>query len=135
MKRWSAFVRGIRRTWASFWRRLSDVCSGWRDKRKDTPLRPLATVHTGEVPEAPADGKIYVVGEAMHQWYVVLACPCGCGETVHLSLLEDDRPRWQLTQHENATVTLFPSVWRSVGCRSHFFVRRGKIQWCQQDDQ
>ncbi|WP_366931770.1 DUF6527 family protein [Paraburkholderia xenovorans] len=27
--------------------------------------------------------------------------------------------------------TLAPSVDRTVGCKSHFFVRGGRIQWCQ----
>ncbi|MDM9644782.1 DUF6527 family protein [Rhizobium sp. S163] len=26
--------------------------------------------------------------------------------------------------------TLHPSVWRNSGCRSHFWVRRGRIAWC-----
>lgn len=28
------------------------------------------------------------------------------------------------------SITLQPSVWRKIGCRSHFFLRRGLIQWC-----
>ena len=28
-------------------------------------------------------------------------------------------------------VTLFPSVHRMVGCKSHFFIRKGKIAWCK----
>ena len=27
-------------------------------------------------------------------------------------------------------MTLFPSVWREGGCRSHFIVWRGHILWC-----
>jgi len=94
---------------------------------------PLATVHTDEVPEPPAPGRLYVVGEGGHAWYAVLACPCGCGATVHLSLLDGDRPRWALTEHDDGTATLWPSVWRNRGCRSHFFVRRGRIAWCNGD--
>ncbi|WP_236819161.1 DUF6527 family protein [Alicyclobacillus ferrooxydans] len=60
-----------------------------------------------------------------------MLCPCGCGEVLHMSLHPDGRPRWELTRHPDGTVSLSPSVWRKVGCRSHFFLERGRVRWCK----
>lgn len=73
---------------------------------------------------------IYVVGEGEHIWQVAMLCPCGCGETLHMPVLADSRPQWRYTIHEDGSVTLFPSVWRKIGCQSHFHVRRGQVVWC-----
>jgi hypothetical protein len=59
-----------------------------------------------------------------------LICPCGCGEVIELNLLEQARPRWSVQEHPDRTITLAPSVWRQKGCRSHFHLRRGRIDWC-----
>jgi hypothetical protein len=73
---------------------------------------------------------VYLVGEGEHLWQAVFKCPCGCEDDVQLSLMPEGRPRWHATVHENETVSLWPSVSRTVGCRSHFFVRHGRIDWC-----
>lgn len=82
-----------------------------------------------EPPETPSGLVIYLVGEDV-PWSATMRCPCGCGATIQLSLLPDDSPSWRAEEHADGTVTLWPSVWRSKGCRSHFFVRRGRILWC-----
>jgi hypothetical protein len=92
--------------------------------------KPLRTVHLEELPERLNADSVYVLGEGPHKWFVALICPCGCGATVQMSLLADAAPRWRLIEHSDETISLEPSVWRKVGCRSHFFLRRGMIQWC-----
>lgn len=91
--------------------------------------KPLRTVHLEELPEQLAAGAVYVLGDGPHRWFVAMACSCGCGETVQVSLLADAKPRWRLIEHADETISLEPSVWRRVGCRSHFFVRKGLIEW------
>ena len=34
------------------------------------------------------------------------------------------------TFQSDGSVSLMPSVWRQKGCRSHFFLRHGRIDWC-----
>jgi hypothetical protein len=46
-----------------------------------------------------------------------------------MNLMSDTRPRWELTEHRDGTVSLHPSVWRKKDCRSHFFLRHGDIEW------
>ncbi|MGK7346059.1 MAG: DUF6527 family protein [Candidatus Nitrospinota bacterium M3_3B_026] len=63
-----------------------------------------------------------------------MLCPCGCGLTLHMNLIPDDRPCWQLTIYSDNSATLDPSVWRRKGCESHFWLRRGKVLWCYADE-
>ena len=93
--------------------------------------RPLKTVTVEELPDRLDAATIYVAGENGHCWFVAMLCPCGCGATLQMSLLADARPRWSLTQFDDGTVSLTPSVWRKVGCLSHFFLIHGRVKWCK----
>ena len=91
---------------------------------------PLRTVYLAELPEEPDPKVVYVLGEGHHRWFVSLLCPCGCGAMLQMSLLAQDKPHWRLAIHDDGTTSIHPSVWRHVGCHSHFFLRRGLIEWC-----
>ena len=56
-------------------------------------------------------------------------CPCGCQDVISLNLMSSQQPYWTLVCHEDGTVSLSPSVDKMSGCRSHFFLRRGEIDW------
>lgn len=94
---------------------------------------PLRTLVVEELPQDLRTGTIYVIGEEGHIWSVALLCPCGCGETIHLNVLPETRPRWRVKSHRDGRVSLTPSVWRTTGCRSHFFVREGVVDWVPKD--
>ena len=84
-----------------------------------------------EVPDDLSPNYLYLVGENKHYWCAAMLCPCGCNAQIQLSLVKNDRPRWQFkVDHENRP-SLFPSVWRTVGCRSHFILRHGGVVWCE----
>jgi hypothetical protein len=121
MKRAVAFIVGI----------FVGLCT-WLRSLFGRRVRPLRTIHVEELPEMLDREAVYVLGEGKHRWFVAMACPCGCGSTLQVSLLPDATPRWRLVEHrDDGTITLEPSVWRDVGCRSHFFLRRGLVQWCE----
>ncbi len=110
-------------------RKWWDALRSWLRRRP----APLKAVRVEELPEE-LDGKtLYTVGEAEHLWFAAMVCPCGCGETLYMNLLPDERPRWELTEHSDGTASLTPSVWRVKGCRSHFWLRHGMIEWCLLD--
>lgn len=92
--------------------------------------RPWKTAVVEDLPEKPLPSTVYLVGEGEYLWSVAFVCPCGCGELVQLNLLPDARPRWTAERHPDGTVSVSPSVWRVAGCRSHFFLRRGRVEWC-----
>lgn len=83
------------------------------------------------LPERLLRHTVYIVREDGFDEQVALLCPCGCGRALHMNLLPDERPCWQMVRHLDGTVTLYPSVWRKLDCGSHFWLRNGRIQWCE----
>jgi hypothetical protein len=79
-------------------------------------------------PEFIPNNLIYIIGERPHYWMLCLKCPCGCGEIIRLNILKEAKPRWRFTIRWRR-ITIYPSIWRSVSCRSHFHIRKGKVQW------
>lgn len=90
----------------------------------------IRAVMVDEQPDALSPGECYLIGESEFRWFAVLICPCGCGDAVVLNLLTEMRPCWRVEVHPNDVVTFHPSINRTVGCRSHFFVRQGRVAWC-----
>ncbi|WP_310503288.1 DUF6527 family protein [Rhizobium sp. BK176] len=60
-----------------------------------------------------------------------MRCPCGCGDTIELLVAAETKPCWDVAIDEKRRPTLHPSVWRQKGCRSHFWIRRGRVHWCE----
>jgi hypothetical protein len=58
-----------------------------------------------------------------------MACPDGCGETLTINLDPRAGKAWRADGREGR-LTLYPSVWRDQGCRSHFILWRDRIVWC-----
>lgn len=94
-------------------------------------VRPYRTrVVEGELPAVLKKRTLYILKEDGFLEQAAMICPCGCGKALHMNLLTDERPCWRVTHHEDGTATLHPSVWRKKECRSHFWFRRGRVQWC-----
>jgi hypothetical protein len=91
----------------------------------------LKTVFLNEQLDMPKRNTVYVIGEKGFLWFVIMSCPCGCNEILNINLIEGNCPTWSLQEHSNGTISLFPSIWRTTGCRSHFFLKKGKIIWCK----
>ena len=73
---------------------------------------------------------LVLVRDGGDDWSVGMRCPCGCGDVIELPLQLGVRPRWSLEADPFGQPTLSPSVWRRTGCRSHFWVRGGRVCWC-----
>lgn len=85
----------------------------------------------GDLPKKLRGRTLYIVQEDGFAEQAVMICPCGCKRTLHMNLLADERPCWRVTHHDDGTATLYPSVWRKKDCQSHFWFRRGRIEWCK----
>ena len=109
-------------------RRLWQIWFEFRKRLFGKPA-PLLTTYAAEMANEPEKNRIYLIGENNHFWFVVFLCPCGCGTTVQVSLLPNSNPHWTFAEHGVGTISLSPSVWRKDGCRSHYHVRRGFIEW------
>jgi len=99
---------------------------GYRWVRGQAP--PLRTLVVEELSGEPEAGVIYLLGVDQKPWAAAFLCPCGCGSLIELNLLPEARPCWQVKRQWDTTVTLWPSVNRLTGCRSHFWLRRGLIE-------
>ena len=92
------------------------------------PRYRLEEVH-GAFPPRLRRLTLYVLKEDGTPWQAAMICPCGCGATLEMNLLPDERPMWRYDVSAKGFPSLKPSVWRQVGCRSHFFLRSGQIIW------
>lgn len=104
---------------------------GWLRHMWPTKKAAISSAFVEDLPEQLSDNTLYVVGENDHLYFAALKCPCGCGEVLSISLFPDGGPRWILQRNSDGTVSLTPSVWRRTGCRSHFFLVRSEIRWCE----
>ena len=82
------------------------------------------------LPEKLHSKTVYLQTHLDVPWQAAMECPCGCKEIVHLNLIPTFRPNWRYRM-DKARITLIPSVRRTTGCKSHYFLRQGKIEWCK----
>lgn len=63
-------------------------------------------------------------------------CPCGCGETITLSLNSLIEPSWSVEVNQ-ATNNIFvasfsPSIYMlNTKCGSHYFIKDNEVSWCE----
>lgn len=84
---------------------------------------------TDEIPDKPDNITIYLIENQGYCWQAVMICPCGCKKQLNMNLMKDYHPHWQYKINSKNIITLNPSINRTVGCKSHFFVKQGKIIW------
>jgi hypothetical protein len=104
-----------------FWRRIVAAL---------TPRRFLKVVDGDTLPARLPLWNLVVARDDGEDWSVGMRCPCGCGQRLEMMVLKEVKPRWDVVVDARGRVSLHPSVWLREGCRSHFWVRSGKIVWC-----
>jgi hypothetical protein len=65
---------------------------------------------------------------------MVMACPDGCGEVLTVNLDGRTGKAWRYYERGDE-VSVFPSVWRDTGCKSHFILWRSRIYWCDWNEE
>lgn len=78
-------------------------------------------------------GDVVLVTRGKPRW-LLLRCPCGCGQEIPLNLDARAGKAWRLYRGSTSGLTLFPSVWRDTGCESHFVIWRNRILMFGLDD-
>lgn len=71
------------------------------------------------------DNTVYLIED----WCITFNCPCGCGEIIQLNSLPDSSPKWTYSIKRNS-INILPSIRRVKGCKSHFWIKSGKVRWC-----
>ena len=80
---------------------------------------------TDHLPDELDDGVAYV---SMRYTVVIHMCCCGCRNKVVTPLNPE---AWELT-FDGKSISLYPSIGnRSLPCRSHYLIRRNRIQWAR----
>lgn len=92
--------------------------------------RSVMLVEGDSLPPQMPIRSIVVTVEDEEIWCVGLKCPCGCGYTIELPIIKEAKPRWDLNINLQNQISLYPSVFLKKGCKSHFWVKNGKIIWC-----
>lgn len=96
-----------------------------------SPRMKVIVVVGDTLPAALPPGGVILLRDAGSDWSVGFHCPCGCGDVIELLLLPDVRPRWEIAIDRRGCPTLHPSIWRQTGCRSHFWLREGRVRWVE----
>jgi uncharacterized protein DUF6527 len=74
-------------------------------------------------------GNCAVVERGGTRRQIVISCPDGCGEILSINLDPRSGAAWRLYQRRGRW-SLFPSIYRTSGCRSHFIMWGDHIAWC-----
>jgi Family of unknown function (DUF6527) len=94
------------------------------------PPRQLVTVAGDSLPSKLPWRNLILANDDGEDWCVGFKCPCGCGRNIELLVIDEAHPRWDISVDGQKRPTLHPSVWLNTGCRSHFWIKNGRIQWC-----
>lgn len=122
-----AIGRRLRSLWSGATGWIVPLWDRIRPAPSDYRVRTVA-----DLPERLRPGVLYVVAEGRLETQASMACPHRrCGDTLNMNLLPDDDPMWKLTVGVDGKPSLIPSVWRKQDCRCHFWLRDGRIDWCQ----
>ncbi|SDU08662.1 DUF6527 family protein [Stappia sp. ES.058] len=95
------------------------------------PARRLIEVDSDVLPNPLPIRNLVLLRDDGDDLSVGMRCPCGCGATIELMVIPEAKPQWSFSTDAQGRPTLHPSVWRNTGCRSHFWVRTGRIHWCE----
>lgn len=93
------------------------------------PPRRLRVVESDSLPERLPWRDVVLARDGDEDWCVGMRCPCGCGRTIELLVIPEAKPRWDISVDRKRRPSLSPSVWLQKGCRSHFWLKAGRVQW------
>lgn len=103
----------------------------WRNTLESLgPRRRVRVIEGDSLPARLPKRDLVLARDDGEDWCVGMRCPCGCGYAIELLVVAEAKPRWDVKIDVNGAPTLTPSVWLKKGCRSHFWIRAGRIYWC-----
>lgn len=94
-------------------------------KRGKINLKAEVTSRGGVTGLLQEPGDAVLIQRGVPRW-LMIKCPCGCGEEIPVNLDKRAGKAWRLYQGASG-LTLFPSVWRDTGCEAHFIIWRDQI--------
>lgn len=108
---------------------VSVLSKWWRQARRLRRLRrAIPVASTSDVESRVRPGAVVLIGPKGAPKWMLLGCPCRCGETLWVNLMSGQPRRWELDRDPTGALTLTPSL-DVTTCGSHFWIRRGKVVW------
>ncbi|HHB8032613.1 TPA: DUF6527 family protein [Klebsiella pneumoniae] len=93
------------------------------------PARRLIIINDDSLPEKMPLRSIILARDGDEDWCIGFKCPCGCDRTIELLVIDEASPRWSYCLDNNRLPTLHPSIWLKDGCKSHFWIKKGRVFW------
>lgn len=107
---------------------LLNAISRWFRRNHETRLRQVIRIDsTDALPGHLKPAVAYLIGPPLSPRWLVLGCPCRCGEALWLNLMPDARPGWRI-HGDLIRLSVSPSV-DSTTCGSHFWLTHGRFEW------
>jgi hypothetical protein len=78
---------------------------------------------------AKATGIAALVRGGGREKWLLMKCPCGCGQQIALNLMQSHSPQWKVSVQSAKRFSIHPSV-DATSCGAHFWLRDGKVIWC-----
>lgn len=102
---------------------------------KKDQFKEVIIVESGKSVQIPSKTLVLTKKGVLFTW-LRYKCPCGCGETISLSLRPNIQPCWAISisegKNKRTLVTITPSVFmRNTKCGSHYFIVENKVIWCK----
>ena len=96
-------------------------------------LHPYQTEWVEDLPSAPRQYTIYIIGGRRHPFYAAIVCSRRrCDQVIHLDLSPEAKRRWRVREHNSGRVSLTPSVHvTGLPCKCHYWLRRGCVVWSE----
>lgn len=95
-------------------------------KRLKLVLKAVVESRSSTTGKLISPGEAVLIERGIPRW-LLIKCPCGCGEEIPINVDARAGKAWRLYRDKHLGVTLYPSVWRDTGCESHFIVWRSQI--------
>jgi hypothetical protein len=89
-------------------------------------LKAIVSARNDASDELRLRGDAILVQRGRPRWLVML-CPCGCNDIIPINLDEQSGPAWEYYDGETNGLSVFPSIWRDIGCKSHFIIWYSRI--------
>lgn len=107
------------------WRSLLSL---WKQLRRRRQFSRIVRLKSRDKLPDRLGKALFIIGDPVEKW-VILECPCRCGERIEVNLMKSRSPHWDFVL-EDGKVSLRPSLWvPSERCGSHFWITGSRINW------
>jgi hypothetical protein len=98
-------------------------------KEPDVYFKTVTVVNKTPSNDEVADKDFILVIYQNKPLWALFRCPCGCRHVISLSLQRIHKPSWTVNKNLSGRPTVYPSVWQTKGCHSHFWIKDGRVYW------